>query len=107
MTCDDEPGRPSHDKAAVFLTGAVRLSSPTGLHARPIVRLTQSAKTFSATIEMALSREGPWTDAKSPAQMMRMKAPAGVELVFRTTGPDADVALRTMLSVVQDHFGEV
>ena len=54
--------------ANMMLTNAV------GLHARPSVKLTQLAKSFRANIELALAPDGPWTDAKSPVQVMRVKA---------------------------------
>lgn len=88
-------------------TGAVRLGTTTGLHARPVVRLTQRAKGFAAKIEMALSVNGPWVDAKSPVQMMRLKVPLGAELVFRTYGEDAAAALQAMLDVVHAHSSKV
>ena len=98
-------GAVPNDQADIRI-GAVRLAQGTGLHARPVVRLTQCAKTFGATVEVALSRDGPWTDAKSPAQMMRLKAPPGTELVIRTAGQDASAALHAMLDMVRDHANE-
>ena len=47
-----------------------------------------AAKSFAATIEFALAADGPWTDAKSPVKVMRVKAPQGATLHFRVAGPD-------------------
>ena len=88
------------------LTASAVLVNPVGLHARPSVKLTQCAKGFAATIEIALAAEGPWTDAKSPVKVMRVKAPQGATLHFRVTGPDSDAALAAMLALVHDGFGE-
>jgi len=90
----------------VPLTASVVLVNPVGLHARPSVKLTQCAKGFAAKIEFALTAEGPWTDAKSPVKVMRVKAPQGATLYFRVTGPDGDAALAAMLALVHDGFGE-
>ena len=90
----------------VPLTGSAVLVNAVGLHARPSVKLTQSAKRFTAKIELALLADGPWTDAKSPVKVMRVKAPQGATLHFRVTGPDGEAALAAMLALVHDGFGE-
>ena len=93
--------------ASAPLTAAALLVNPVGLHARPSVKLTQLAKGFSAKIELALAEEGPWTDAKSPVKVMRVKAPQGATLHFRVAGPDGKAALAAVLALVHDGFGEV
>ena len=88
------------------LTASAVLVNQVGLHARPSVKLTQLAKGFTAKIEIALAAEGPWTDAKSPVKVMRVKAPQGATLHFRVNGPDGEAALAAMLALVHDGFGE-
>jgi phosphocarrier protein len=90
----------------VPLTASAVLVNPVGLHARPSVKLTQCAKSFAAKIEIALEADGPWTDAKSPVKVMRVKAPQGATLYFRVTGADGETALAAMLALVHDGFGE-
>jgi phosphocarrier protein len=88
------------------LTGSASLENAVGLHARPSVKLTQLAKRFAASIAFALAPEGPWTDAKSPVKVMRIKAPKGSVLYFNVTGTDAEEALAAVLGLVNDKFGE-
>jgi phosphocarrier protein len=90
----------------VLVTASAVLVNAVGLHARPSVKLTQCAKRFAATIELALAPDGPWTDAKSPVKVMRVKAPQGATLHFRVTGPDGEAALAALLALVNDGFGE-
>ena len=90
----------------VPLTASAVLVNAVGLHARPSVKLTQCAKRFTAKIELALLADGPWTDAKSPVKVMRVKAPQGATLYFRVTGPDGEAALAAVLALVNDGFGE-
>ncbi|MGY4451027.1 phosphocarrier protein HPr [Bradyrhizobium sp. i1.3.1] len=75
-------------ETSVPLTASAVLVNKVGLHARPSVKLTQCAKRFAAKIELALSGDGPWTDAKSPVKVMRVKAPQGGDAAFpgRRTG---------------------
>ena len=87
-------------------TASVVLENEVGLHARPSIKLTQLAKRFSSTIEFALGPEGPWTDAKSPVKVMRVKAPKGSVLHFRTEGGDAEGALQAIMALVAEKFGE-
>ena len=93
-------------KNFVPLTASAVLVNKVGLHARPSVKLTQCAKGFVAKIELALAADGPWTDAKSPVKVMRVKAPQGATLHFRVTGPDGEAALAALLALVHDGFGE-
>jgi phosphocarrier protein HPr len=87
-------------------TGSARLTNAVGLHARPSVKLTQLAKTFAGTVELALAAEGPWTDAKSPVKVMRVKAGKGTTLHVRTEGPQAEAALAAVLDLIQRQFDE-
>ena len=93
------------DKVAQLTASAV-LVNAVGLHARPSVKLTQCAKRFTAAIELALAPDGPWTDAKSPVKVMRVKAPKGATLHFRAAGADGKAALAALLALVHDGFGE-
>ncbi|MCC7281756.1 MAG: HPr family phosphocarrier protein [Acetobacteraceae bacterium] len=88
------------------LHGSVVLPNRAGLHARPAVKLTQLAKTFSSRIDFALDPDGPWIDAKSPVKVMRAKASQGSTLYFRTLGPDAGPALKALLDLAGSGFGE-
>jgi phosphocarrier protein HPr len=87
-------------------TAKVLLANKVGLHARPSVKLTQLAKGFASSVELALDPAGPWTDAKSPMKVMRVKARQGATLYFRVAGPDADAALNAMVGLVERRFDE-
>ena len=87
-------------------TASVVIENEVGLHARPSVKLTQLAKRFASTIEFALEPDGPWTDAKSPVKVMRVKAPKGSVLHYRTEGGDAEGALQAVVALVAEKFGE-
>ena len=88
------------EQASVLMTHAV------GLHARPSVKLTKLAKTFTAKIELAVSGEGPWIDAKSIVKVMAAKAPKDTLLFFRAEGADAGAALQALTELVARDFDE-
>ena len=82
------------------------LVNAVGLHARPSVRLTQLAKTFECRVEIALSADGPWVDAKSPVKVMRVKAPRGAVLHVRTSGLGAGAAADALMALIRGGFGD-
>ena len=92
------------ETAAEQATDRAELINAVGLHARPSVKLTQLAKTFDCRVEIALSSDGPWVDAKSPVKVMRVKAPRGAVLHVRTSGKGARAA--ALVGLVRDGFGE-
>lgn len=92
---------------AATKTGAILIAHEVGLHARPSVKLTKLAKTFTSKIELSLSEDGPWIDAKSIVKVMAFKAAKGSILHFRAVGPDADAAVIALIDLVRRDFDEV
>jgi len=88
------------------ISGKVTMTHETGLHARPSVKLTKLAKTFSSTIQLAVAEQGPWIDAKSIAKVMATKAPQNTILYFRAAGSDAVEAVRAMIGLVEHDFAD-
>jgi phosphocarrier protein HPr len=86
--------------------GSARLINETGLHARPSVKLTQLAKSFHGHIELAISPDGPWINAKSPVKVMSFQAETGMSLYFRATGEGASDVVAAMVALVERNFGE-
>ena len=84
--------------------GQAELVNAVGLHARPAVRFTQTAKRFKSRIEVALAATGPWADAKSPVQVMRLRAGQGRVLHLQVEGADAGAALDALLQLVRQGF---
>lgn len=88
------------------LNATVLMEHDVGLHARPSVKLTKLAKKFDADIELAAAEEGPWIDAKSVVKVMAMKAPKDTVLHFRATGRQAQLAIETLVELVENDFYE-
>jgi phosphocarrier protein len=85
---------------------SAELTNAIGLHARPSVKLTQVAKGFGATIEIATAPDGPWTDAKSLVRIMRIKAAQGETLFVRAHGADAASAVTAVADLIRRNFDE-
>ncbi len=95
MTASTATGRAA---ASVLMTHDV------GLHARPSVKLTRLAKSFDAAVDLALSEDGPWIDAKSIVKVMATKAPRDTVLHFRAEGADAEEAVSALVALVKNDF---
>jgi phosphocarrier protein HPr len=85
---------------------SVLMRHEVGLHARPSVKLTKLAKNFAARIDLGLSAEGPWIDAKSIVKVMAAKAPKNTVLYFRAEGDDAGAALIALITLVERDFAD-
>ena len=84
----------------------VVITNPTGLHARPAVKLAQLAAGFDATIEVRAGDDGEWVRARSTARVMKLKAGAHSTIHFRAEGSEADDALSALVDLVRRDFDE-
>ncbi|MBL8577305.1 MAG: HPr family phosphocarrier protein [Mesorhizobium sp.] len=91
---------------SVTASAKVEITHAVGLHARPSVKFTKLAKTFPATIEMALTEDGPWIDAKSIVKVMAAKAPKGTVIHLRASGEGASEAVDALVALVTRDFDE-
>ena len=89
---------------ATLVTGDAVVRDPTGLHARPAVKLTKLAKSFAASIEVKAGSEGNWVNAKSPNAVMKLKAGHGEILHLRADGEDARTAVQELVALVERDF---
>ncbi|MER9076161.1 HPr family phosphocarrier protein [Mesorhizobium sp. M0904] len=85
---------------------SVLITHEVGLHARPSVKFTKLAKTFSADVEIALAANGPWFDAKSIVKVMAAKAPKGTVVHIRAKGDGAGEAVGALVELVRRDFDE-
>jgi phosphocarrier protein len=98
----------SADAAAAGVARAeVRITHPTGLHARPAVRLTRLAKAFpAASVRLRARPGGDWVDAKSIVKVMALKARTGVMLELEAEGEAAEAAVAELKALVERDFDE-
>ena len=85
---------------------SVFIANPNGLHARPAVKLTKLAKTFRAQVQILVTGQSDWVDAKSIVKVMALKTPANSTLSIKAEGDDAEDAVAAMVALVERQFGE-
>jgi phosphocarrier protein len=87
-------------------SATVLIAHPTGLHARPAVKLTKLAKSFDAAVKLRAQGQETWIDAKSIVKVMATKAPANRLLHLRASGADASEAVTALADLVRRDFDE-
>ena len=82
------------------------VTNPTGLHARPAVKLARLAAGFDADVEIRADEAGEWVRARSTARVMKLKAGARSVIHLRAEGAQADAALSALVDFVRRDFDE-
>jgi phosphocarrier protein HPr len=75
-----------------------------GLHARASAKLTQLAARFQS--EVWMTRNGRRINAKSIMGVMMLAAGIGSKVAIETDGPDEADAMKALLDLIADKFGE-
>jgi phosphocarrier protein len=86
--------------------GAQEITEEVGLHARPAVKLTQTAARYGSAIQVRVGDDGDWIDAKSVVKVMRLKARTGKTLHFHAEGDDAEAAVAALRALVERGFAD-
>ena len=84
----------------------VTVSAEDGLHARPAIRLSQLARTFSSAVRIGIEGQERWVDVKSVARLIGLRIEAGKNVVLRAAGEDADAALAALRELIERDFGQ-
>jgi phosphocarrier protein HPr len=89
-----------------IVTGSVQLIHAAGMHARPAVKLTKLAKKFQAQISIRASDAAEWTNAKSIAKVMALRAARDSIIEIKASGDDAQAAVAALIDLVATDFPE-
>ena len=82
----------------------ITISNRLGLHARASAKLTAEAAKFKSGIW--ISRNGRRVNAKSIMGVMMLAAGIGSDVELETDGDDEAAALKALLALIDDKFGE-
>jgi phosphotransferase system HPr (HPr) family protein len=76
-----------------------------GLHARPVMQLSDLANQFQCSILVKKGGEDPFdADGKSVMQLMILAATEGTELIVEADGADAEEAVAKIAELVASKF---
>jgi len=81
----------------------VVLTNPTGLHARPATAFVDRATKFQS--EIILRKGNRVANGKSIIDILTLGAERGARIVMTTRGPDAGVALDSLVQLLEELDG--
>ena len=82
----------------------VMISNKLGLHARAAAKLVHTASVFESEIYVGTEHEE--VNAKSILGILTLAATKGTPLNVRADGPDEEAAVRAIVQLFSDKFGE-
>ncbi len=75
-----------------------------GLHARPATQFVKTAKQFSSTI--TVTSKGKTVSAKSIVLLLTLGISKGTEIEVAADGEDEQVAVTTLVDLIEHNFSE-
>jgi phosphocarrier protein len=75
-----------------------------GLHARAAAKFVTAASAFSSNVD--ISKNGQSVNGKSIMGVMMLAASRGTELIIMTQGDDEVEAVESLVSLIENRFGE-
>ena len=75
-----------------------------GLHARAAAKLVSTAAAHASSVQLEYA--GQTADAKSIMSVMMLAAAKGSLVTIRCEGSDEEHAMRAILDLIEDFFGE-
>lgn len=82
----------------------VTISNRLGLHARAAAKVVHAANGFSSDVFIGTEEEE--VNAKSILGLLTLAATKGTTVTLRADGLDEDEAVRTLVTLFEDKFGE-
>ncbi|MDR3174549.1 MAG: HPr family phosphocarrier protein [Treponema sp.] len=80
------------------------VTNKVGFHARPASLLIHAAQTYNSTF--TLEKEGRQTDLGSLISLMKLRVKCGDTVTLSAKGPDEEIALKGLVTLIENKFGE-
>ncbi len=84
---------------------AVKLMNEVGLTGRPASLFVETARKFKSHI--SVQKDGEKADAKNLHKVLSLNAKCGHAIIITAEGPDSEEAVRELVSLVKNRFGEM
>ena len=83
---------------------ATSIQNSTGIHARPASAFAETAKKFKSKVTIKTENGGG--DATSVLQLMMLNMGCGTKVTISADGPDEKDAVKTLVDLIDNKFGE-
>jgi phosphocarrier protein len=87
-----------------MIEAVLKITNPTGLHARPAAQLVQKAASFCSKVMITANNKA--ADAKSILSVMSMGLNCGTEITVTADGADEKECLAALVALIEGNFGE-
>ena len=87
-----------------MLERAITIKNKLGLHARAAVKFVNTANRFGA--EVHIVKDESEIDGKSILGILTLAAIQGAEIVLKVDGADEEVALKSLVALINNKFDE-
>ena len=87
------------------LTQKVEIQNLKGLHARATSAFVKVASSFESDMQIT-NEEGMTVSGKSIMDILMLAVPLGAEITLTITGNDADKAMKELVNLINNRFGE-
>ncbi|MDR0781438.1 MAG: HPr family phosphocarrier protein [Pseudomonadales bacterium] len=87
-----------------MISTTIIVPNKAGLHARAAAKFVATATAFKSKVTLGNSDKS--VDGKSILSLMLLAAPQGSELTLTLDGADEDTALKAILALLEQRFGE-
>jgi len=82
----------------------IEISNEVGVHVRPASMLVEIASKFES--EIWIEKDGREANGKSIMSLLLLSAEKGSKIKIKAEGPDAEEAVKALVSIVEKKFGE-
>jgi len=82
----------------------IEISNEVGVHVRPASMLVEIASKFES--EIWIEKDGQEANGKSIMSLLLLSAEKGSKIKIKAEGPDAEEAVKALVSIVEKKFGE-
>ncbi|PCJ20984.1 MAG: phosphocarrier protein HPr [SAR86 cluster bacterium] len=86
-----------------MLKEKVTIINIAGLHARAASKLVELTASFGSTVQIGHDK---MVDGKSILSLMMLAAVQGTQLVIEVEGADEELAMSSIIALINDYFGE-
>lgn len=87
-----------------MIEAVLKITNPTGLHARPAAQLVQKAASYKSKV--TIKGNNKTADAKSILSVMSMGLNRGAEITVTADGEDEKECLEALVALIAGNFGE-
>jgi Phosphotransferase System HPr (HPr) Family len=87
-----------------MVEAVLKITNPSGLHARPAAQLVQTAARFASKVTIRGNNKA--ADAKSILAVMGMGLNRGAEITVTAVGDDEQQCLEALVALIEGRFGE-